>query len=177
MASARPLGPEPPATRSLSPAPRAALDTPSRGDRRTPPVHPGSSPPALAAGAGVSVELQGGAGGAGGAFQAVTPGFMVSPASPVPDCGGLETGKSWNATFLETWSLPAWEFFELPLRGGALQFPMELVGGRPLSLMSFGVKEVFPEAGPSEGGRLKVGVGVGASAGGGVGSTAWTPAG
>lgn len=90
----------------------------------------------------------------------MTPGFVVSPASPVPDFGGLQTGKSWNATFLETWSLPAWEFFELPLRGGALQFPMELVGGRPLILMSFGVKEVFPEAGPSEGGRLEVGVGV-----------------
>ena len=155
MASAPRLGPEPLPTRALSPASRAAL----------------------AAGAGVSVELQGGAGGGGGAFQAVTPGFVVSPASPVPDCGGLQTGKSWNATFLETWSLPAWEFLELPLRGGALQLPMELVGGRPLILMSFGVKEVFPEAGPSEGGRLEVGVGVGASAGGGVGSTTWTPAG
>ena len=86
----------------------------------------------------------------------MTPGFVVSPVSPVPDFGGLQTGKSWNATFLETWSLPAWEFFELPLRGGALQFLMELVGGRPLILMSFGVKEVFPEAGPSEGGRLEV---------------------
>ena len=38
---------------------------------------------------------------------------------------------------------------------------MELVGGRSLILMSFGVKEVFPEAGPSERGQLEVGVGVG----------------
>ena len=37
---------------------------------------------------------------------------------------------------------------------------MELVGGRSLILMSFGVKEVFPEAGPSERGQLEVGVGV-----------------
>ena len=38
---------------------------------------------------------------------------------------------------------------------------MELGGGRSLILMSFGVNEVFPEAGPSERGQLEVGVGVG----------------
>ena len=122
---------EPPPTRSLSPASGSALDTASHGAHPTLLANPGSSPPALAAGAGATVELQGRAGGGGGAFQAVTPGFLVSPASPVLDCGGLETRKSWNATFLETWSLPAWEFFELPLRGGALHFPWSLWGAAP----------------------------------------------
>lgn len=51
---------------------------------------------------------------------------------------------------------------------------MELVGGRSLILVSFGVKEVFPEAGLLERGQLEVGVGVGASTGGDVGSATWT---
>lgn len=44
-------------------------------------------------------------------------------------------------------------------------------------LVSFGVKEVFPEAGPLERGQLEVGVGVSASTGGDVGSATWTPVG
>lgn len=78
-------------------------------------------------------------------------GSFFSPASPVPDCGGLETWKSWNTTFLETSSLLAFEFLELPLGAGAPHFRWNL-WERPLILMSFGVKEVFLEGGPSVGG-------------------------
>lgn len=99
------------------------------------PSDPACKPPELTSLPGSlrwgAVELQGGAGRGRGVFQAVTPGFLVSAASPLPDCGGLETGKSWNATFLETRSLPALEFFKLPLRGGALHFPWSLWGAAP----------------------------------------------
>lgn len=60
-------------------------------------------------------------------FQAVAPDVPFSfPAFPVPDCVRLETCKSWNAAFLETWTLLIFEFLELPIGAGAPHFRWSL---------------------------------------------------
>lgn len=63
--------------------------------------------------------------------QAVAPDVLFSfPTSPVPDCVRLETCKSREAVFLETWSLPSFQFLELPIGGRAPCFQWGL-GGAP----------------------------------------------
>lgn len=59
-------------------------------------------------------------------FQAIAPDVPFPPAFPVPDCVRLETYKSWNAAFLETWSLLIFEYLALPIGAGALHFRWSL---------------------------------------------------